>query len=214
MIIKAIICPIVAMTTLGLLCSADSNDCIVISGGQEFVFSDPGIEDAVQTLIRITGGDKFDPGLQREGVYKFKKRLGPFLSAKFTTYKKGERRPLFGESLKSVSANMIAQGQSFADGIAQLNDVRAILEREIKSAAFTATLQTEHLYELSTAHSLPGGWEIMLRVGLLDGGVVLTLTLVRDLDVQKPATMGGLPGTGCGASVSNRIFGCAVEAAL
>ena len=155
-----------------------------------------------------------DMNPKHDCVYKFKKRLGPFASAKFTTYKKGEKRPLFGESLKSVSATMTIQGQSFADGIAQLNAIRAILEREIKSAAFTAIAQTEHLYELSTAHSLSGGWEIVLRVGLSDGGVVLVLTLVRGLDVQKSATMGSPPGTGCGASVSNRIFGRAVEAAL
>lgn len=165
--------------------AAESNDCIVISGGQKFVFGDPGVEDAIQTLIRITGGDKFDPGLQREGVYKFKKRLGPFLSAKFTTYKKGERRPLFGESLKSVSANMIVQDQSFADGIAQLNDVRAILEREIKSAAFTATLQTEHLYELSTVHSRPVGWEIVLRGQDAGDGVIYELAMRRELLMPK-----------------------------
>ena len=210
------VCLMAASILLGVSCvAAETNDCIVISGGQKFVFGDSGVvNDALWGFIRVTGGDVVDMNPKHDCVYKFKKRLGPFTSAKFTTYKKGEKRPLFGESLKSVSANMIVQGQSFADGIAQLNDVRAILEREIKSAAFTTTVQTEHLYELSTVHSLPGGWEIMLRVGLLDGGVVLTLTLVRDLDVQKPATMGGLPGTGCGASISNRIFGCAVEAAL
>ena len=185
MIIKAIICPIVAMTTLGLLCLADSNDCIVISGGQEFVFSDPGIEDAVQTLIRITGGDKFDPGLQREGVYKFKKRLGPFLSAKFTAYAEGDKRPVFGGTVKSVLATMITRGQSFAEGVAQLNSVRDIFAREIKSAAFTTTVQTEHLYELSTVHSRSGGWEIMLRGQDVGDGVIYELAMRRELLMPK-----------------------------
>ena len=179
MIIKAIICPIVAMTTLGLLCSADSNDCIVISGGQEFVFSDPGIEDAVQTLIRITGGDKFDPGLQREGVYKFKKRLGPFLSAKFTAYAEGDKRPVFGGTVKSVLATMITRGQSFAEGVAQLNSVRDIFAREIKSAAFTTTVQTDSCCELSAVCPMPNDWMLTLSVQEKDDALLFRLEMGR-----------------------------------
>lgn len=186
------VCLMVASILLGVSCvAAETNDCIVISGGQKFVFGDSGVvNDALWGFIRVTGGDVVDMNPKHDCVYKFKKRLGPFASAKFTTYKKGEKRPLFGESLKSVSATMTIQGQSFADGIAQLNAIRAILEREIKSAAFTAIVQTEHLYELSTAHSLSGGWEIVLRVGLSDGGVVLALTLVREPVVLTSGKLG------------------------
>lgn len=181
------VCLMVASILLGVSCvAAETNDCIVISGGQKFVFGDSGVvNDALWGFIRVTGGDVVDMNPKHDCVYKFKKRLGPFTSAKFTTYKKGEKRPLFGESLKSVSATMTIQGQSFADGIAQLNAIRAILEREIKSAAFTATLQTEHLYELSMVHSRPGGWEIVLRGQDVGDGVIYELAMRRELLMPK-----------------------------
>lgn len=174
------VCLMAASILLGVSCvAAETNDCIVISGGQEFVFSDPGIEDAVQTLIRITGGDKFDPGLQREGVYKFKKRLGPFLSAKFTAYAEGDKRPVFGGTVKSVLATMTTRGQSFAEGVAQLNSVRDIFAREIKSAAFTTTVQTDSCCELSAVCPMPNDWMLTLSVQEKDDALLFRLEMAK-----------------------------------
>lgn len=175
------VCLMVASILLGVSCvAAETNDCIVISGGQKFVFSDSGVaNDALWGLIRVTGGDVADMNPKQDCIYKFKKRLGPFGSATFTTFKKGEKRPLFGDSLKSISAAVIMQGQSFAEGVAQLNSVRDILEREIKTAAFTPTVQTDSLYELETIHPLRGGWSISLAVGERVGSQFFTLSMKR-----------------------------------
>ena len=175
------VCLMVASLLLGVSCvAAETNDCIVISGGQEFVFSDLGVaNDALWGFILATGGDVADMNPKQDCIYKFKKRLGPFASAKFTTFKKGEKRPLFGDSLKSISAAVIMQGQSFAEGVAQLNSVRDILEREIKTAAFTPTVQTDSLYELETIHPLRGGWSISLAVGERVGSQFFTLSMKR-----------------------------------
>lgn len=175
------VCLMVASILLGVSCvAAETNDCIVISGGQKFVFSDSGVaNDALWGFIRVTGGDVADMNPKQDCVYKFKKRLGPFASAKFTTFKKGEKRPLFGDSLKSISAAVTIQGQSFAEGVAQLNSVRDILEREIKTAAFTPTVQTDSLYELETIHPLCGGWSISLAVGERVGAWFFMLSMKR-----------------------------------
>ena len=175
------VCLMVASILLGVSCvAAETNDCIVISGGQEFVFSDSGVaNDALWGFILATGGDVADMNPKQDCIYKFKKRLGPFASAKFTTFKKGEKRPLFGDSLKSISAAVIMQGQSFAEGVAQLNSVRDILEREIKTAAFTPMIQTDSLYELETIHPLRGGWRISLAVGERVGSQFFTLSMKR-----------------------------------
>ena len=160
--------------------AAETSDCLVISEGQKFVFSDSGVaNDALWGFIRITGGDVADMNPKQDCIYRFKKRLGPFGSATFTTFKKGEKRPLFGDSLKSISAAETIQGQSFAEGVAQLNSVRDILEREIKSAAFTPTVQTDSLYELETIHPLRGGWSISLAVGERVGSQFFTLSMKR-----------------------------------
>ena len=175
------VCLMVASILLGVSCvAAETNDCIVISGEQKFVFSDSGVaNDALWGFIRVTGGDVADMNPKQDCVYKFKKRLGPFASAKFTAFKKGEKRPLFGDSLKSISAAVTIQGQSFTNGVAQLNSVRDILEREIRSAAFTPTAQTDSLYELETIHPLRGGWRISLAVGERVGSQFFTLSMKR-----------------------------------
>ena len=159
---------------------ADGCDCIVISGGQKFVFSDSGVaNDALWVFIRVTGGDVADMNPKQDCIYRFKKRLGPFASAKFTTFKKGEKRPLFGDSLKSISAAVTIQGQSFAEGVAQLNSVRDILEREIKTAAFTPLAQTDSLYELETVSPLRGGWRIRLCANFTDNTITHVFMMIR-----------------------------------
>ena len=175
------VCLMVASILLGVSCVvAETNDCIVISGEQKFVFSDSGVaNDALWGFIRVTGGDVADMNPKQDCVYKFKKRLGPFASAKFTTFKKGEKRPLFGDSLKSISAAVTIQGQSFTNGVAQLNSVRDILEREIKSAAFTTTVKTDSIYKVETACSLSGGWQIDLRVVAIREGYRAALEVTR-----------------------------------
>ena len=160
--------------------AAETSDCLVISEGQKFVFSDSGVaNDALWGFIRITGGDVADMNPKQDCIYRFKKRLGPFGSATFTTFKKGEKRPLFGDSLKSISAAETIQGQSFAEGVAQLNSVRDILEREIKSAAFTSTVQTDSLYELETVSPLRGGWGIVLSMCSSLNAVKVSLKMYR-----------------------------------
>ena len=175
------VCLMVASILLGVSCvAAETNDCIVISGGQKFVFSDSGVaNDALWGFIRVTGGDVADMNPKQDCVYKFKKRLGPFGSATFTTFKKGEKRLLFGDSLKSIYAAVTIQGQSFAEGVVQLNSVRDILEREIKSAAFTPTVQTDSLYELETVSPLCGGWGIVLSMCSSLNAVKVSLKLYR-----------------------------------
>jgi len=136
-------------------------DCIVISNGGHWVSSDPCYCDALDVLVSITGGDRFDNSLKKEGQYRFKKMLGPFGTATFTGWG-STKKPSLAGNVRLVHASASVGGIDEESAVRMLVGVKDSLNRIIRHKGFVEKRKGEHGMEIVSAGPVMGGWHITL----------------------------------------------------
>ena len=145
-------------------------DCIVISKGGHWVSSDPCYCDALDVLVSITGGDRFDDSLKKEGQYRFKKMLGPFAVATFTGWGSAKKPSLAG-NVRLVNASASVGGIDEASAVRMLVGVKDSLNRMIHHNGFVEKRKGEHGMEIVSSGSVMGGWNIVLSCEVTSDGM-------------------------------------------
>lgn len=173
----AFVVALVAMSS-ATFAEGDTNAWVVSQGGTR-VWGDPCRVDAFDDFARLTGYDPADKALQRDGLYAFRKSVGPFSSARLTCFKKGERKPLSGGTVKSVRSSASLPDRTHDEALAELLAAKSILERELH-VSFVAITNTPSLSQFTSAHPLVGGWNCTLRLSApAASSPTLDLTLQR-----------------------------------
>ncbi len=139
----------------------DEENRTVISNGRRFVFSDPWYRDAVDVLISVTGGDRFDDSMVKTGRYRFKKMLGPFGYATVAGWGSQKRPAMVGE-VRLVNATASVGGVGEEAAVRMLRGVKDSLNRIIRYDGFVERRKGEHGTEIASSGPVMGGWDITL----------------------------------------------------
>ena len=136
-------------------------DCIVISNGGYWVSSDPCYYDALDVLVSVTGGDRSDNSIKKEGRYRFKKMLGPFGFATFTGWG-SMKKPSMAGNARSVHASALVGGIDWEVAVRKLVGVKDSLNRILHHDGFVERRKDGHGIEIVSSGPVMGGWHITL----------------------------------------------------